>query len=116
MIIEKWGPENQTSQMNPEAFISTLRNISKTSTIRISNGQRVMPYWWDAEIQLKRRECNKLRRFWTRKNKTQNDPLPQEKVNYKKAKKELKILILNSKRAHWKHQAVNSEKALPNKE
>ncbi|KAK9688606.1 Endonuclease-reverse transcriptase [Popillia japonica] len=71
MITKKWGPENETTQMNPEAFISTLKKISKTSTIQVSNGQRVMPYWWDVRIQLKRCECNKLRRIWTGKNKTQ---------------------------------------------
>lgn len=94
----------RTHEVNPESFSSTLEKMSRRCTVCIPRFAGAFPYWFDDVIYKKRLECNRLRRRWTRKNRSQKNELSQtnEKIVYKQAKKELKKLILESKKRHWK--------------
>lgn len=96
-----WG---SAGEMSPDAFIDAVTHINNECTIKIPRRERTMPYWWNAEIEVKRRECLRLRRIWTRNTRSQreNASTATEGLLYKQARKELKHLIIKAKRYHWK--------------
>lgn len=95
---------DKNENVEPEKFITAVGKINKECTMSVPKGARQMPYWWDSDIENKRRECNGLRRKWTRDNRRlgEKSMSSDESLAYKRAKKELKHLILNAKRKQWK--------------
>ncbi|KAK9680980.1 hypothetical protein QE152_g38688 [Popillia japonica] len=71
---------------------------------RVAEEYRNIPYWWNGEIENKRKECNRLRRILTRANRNHGTASkePGLKIAYEHARAELKRMILNTKKNKWK--------------
>jgi len=57
--------------------------------------RRESTYWWNNEIDRKRKECNSIRRKWKRKRKRESEAMREEE--YRRVKKELRIMIRKAK-------------------
>lgn len=89
--------------ISPDDFIARIVNINRESTISVAEKYRSVPYWWNGEIEAKRKECHRLRRMLTRANKhLDNESVgPGAKLAYVRAKLGLKHMIMNAKRTKW---------------
>lgn len=102
---------NNTSKVTPKKFIEVVGKINRDCTRVTRRGDRPMPYWWNERIEDARKECHSLRRLWSRKHRrlVDTDPTPAEFTAYKLKRKELKKLILNAKKEHWKKLLLDLE-------
>lgn len=83
---------------------SIKKKCDKTLTKKIHPKQHHFPaYWWTPDIAEKRKTCIRYRRILTRLNKANNRENEKEntKRDYKKAKQELKTVILKQKKKCW---------------
>lgn len=62
--------------------------------------RRESTYWWNNEIDKKRKECNSIRRKWKRMRKRESEAMREEE--YRRVKKELRIMIRKAKESAWK--------------
>ncbi|KAK9728662.1 hypothetical protein QE152_g17091 [Popillia japonica] len=94
-----------------------IREAYRNSTIKGPVGIKTVPYWWNASINDKRKECMEARRRYTRiaKLNTREDEKLKANEKYKAKKKELAKLIRLSKKEHWnkleKYKAKKKELA-----
>nr|CAI5840390.1 unnamed protein product [Callosobruchus analis] len=80
------------------------QSIYKKSCMKGERTEEWLPFWWNKEIEHKKRECVSLRREKTRKNRANCSPtvIAELQEQYKKAKKELRLIII-SKKQLWKN-------------
>ncbi|KAK9730943.1 hypothetical protein QE152_g14106 [Popillia japonica] len=63
--------------ITPNTFTEKISDLNRKCTMVLPKGNRPMPYWWDADIEIKRKECHSLRRIWTRTKRSRGDvPIP----------------------------------------
>ncbi|KAK9729433.1 Endonuclease-reverse transcriptase [Popillia japonica] len=95
---------NKEETITPDQFIDKLFKLNKECTISVHEDHRSMPYWWNGEIECKRKECHRLRRRLIRENGRRNGAPARATMElaYKKVKQELKYMIIETKRNHWK--------------
>lgn len=90
----------------------TIENVMKAVTVsykasctgRNKTKNTFVPYWWSVDIETKRRECIAIRRSLTRRrarNILYDASILQLNEEYKRERKELKILINRAKKQHW---------------
>ncbi|KAK9686492.1 hypothetical protein QE152_g37155 [Popillia japonica] len=83
--------------------IEIIREAYLNSRSEGPRGERAVPYWWDSAISEKRKECNRIRRQYTRTGKNASEEERQNVLeNHKRCKKNLRKLIRDSKQRHWK--------------
>ncbi|KAK9731426.1 Endonuclease-reverse transcriptase [Popillia japonica] len=95
---------NIEETITPDQFIDKLFKLNKECILSVHEDHRSMPYWWNGEIECKRKECHRLRRRLIRENGRRNGAPARATVElaYKKVKQELKYMIIETKRNHWK--------------
>lgn len=105
-LTGRLGTVDKTRVVSIEECMKILKSTYTLSCINRGSTRNVkVPYWWNQEIEVKRRECISARRNLTRhnarhlQNNIQHQDLAQE---YKVKKRELKKLISRSKKRHWK--------------
>lgn len=86
-----------------------MRHACDAAMPRISPGQwkKKATYWWSDTIECKRKECIALHRKWMRyKSKYNNSNIYHEstlETNFKRAKKDLRLLIRKAKALAWQN-------------
>lgn len=87
--------------------IKIIRQAYNDSISRQGDGRRmVQPYWWNCQIKAQRETCTRHRRYMTRiarGTNVDNEEKLAARRTYKESKKELRKLIDESKRQHWKN-------------
>ncbi|KAG5899692.1 hypothetical protein JTB14_030089 [Gonioctena quinquepunctata] len=78
-----------------------MKDVYRRSTTTTRKAR--IPFWWNEEIQEKRKICLRLRRGITRTRKRMqaNEEVINQHADLKRSKKELQHLINASKRKHW---------------
>lgn len=117
---EKFKTEIRTRMQGLEG--ATVRSITlllaeatKASSSNTQTGNnRKAPYWWNQEIDEKRRECTKIKRKLTRLRICRSVPQNVREnlhIEHKRLRKELRGLIIRSKRDHWQQtcSALNED-------
>lgn len=94
--IAAWKLEDLNATENIESIV---KESYKASTTRIALTR--IPFWWNEDINSKRKECLKIRREATRLSKNTNREDNEKLKLYKAKKKELKSLIVKSKNKNW---------------
>ncbi|KAK9686499.1 Endonuclease-reverse transcriptase [Popillia japonica] len=104
-----------TSQTKPSAVegqrefadfsirLDRLSRINRECSISVAEEHRNAPYWWNGDVECRRRECHRLRREMTRKHRMQVSAIMQANAEqaYKNAKSDYKHTIINAKRSQW---------------
>lgn len=104
----QWGQGNGG---NLKVFLDNMQEVVRESTTRIQ-ATRIIPYWWNAGIEMARRKSTEARRTSIRRNRKYGveDPRAQEATEeHRHAKKELNKLINQSKRESWKQTCKELE-------
>ena len=93
-----------TDTTNPESIISKIKMAQELAcTAKSSGREREQPYWWNQEIEMLRYECNRKKRFLTRRRiHMQANLWDREKIDYDRLKREYRKAIKTSKNEHWK--------------
>lgn len=116
--MQKLSQEDQLfeegEQRTPENLVKNVKRLCEKCVGRLKGNarQRVPVYWWNNEISEKRHECNKIRRQGTRYRKgcrEENEETRGIREQHKKARKELRKLIKDSKREKWKNLCAELE-------
>lgn len=98
--------KTRASDLNPdraETFVEMTKRAQDHSQNNERPANREQPYWWNIEIEEKRKECTETRRTLTRLRKaTQINDLNEMQEKHKDQKKELKVLINKSKKTLWR--------------
>lgn len=83
----------------------TIHNMSEACNASMPKiGQslrRKAAYWWSNEIAELRRKCIQCRRILTRARGRNHGPAPNEEIEFKEARKALKLAIRRSKKEKW---------------
>ncbi|KAK9711065.1 Endonuclease-reverse transcriptase [Popillia japonica] len=89
---------------SPGEFVKIINKLNRVCAISVAEEYRNIPYWWNGEIENKRKECNRLRRILTRANRNHGTASKELglKIAYEHARAELKRMILNTKKNKWK--------------
>nr|CAI5836285.1 unnamed protein product [Callosobruchus analis] len=105
-LLKQKAQELQTNGLSSAQELGdALSSIYKKSCIRGGRSLEWLPYWWNEEIERKKRECVSLRREKTRKNRGDCSPtvIAELQEQYKKSRKELRLMIIRSKEQLWKN-------------
>nr|CAI5829680.1 unnamed protein product [Callosobruchus analis] len=106
-LLKQKAQELQTNGLSSAQELGdALSSIYKKSCIRGGRSLEWLPYWWNEEIERKKRECVSLRREKTRKNREDCSPtvIAELQEQYKKSRKELRLMIIRSKEQLWKNK------------
>ncbi|KAK9722864.1 hypothetical protein QE152_g19451 [Popillia japonica] len=104
-----WNLEIEPNTVSLEGFEKIVKGAYRGACFSKEVKSRLQPYWWNEDIDKKRRECTASRRLVTRQKHKQGDTSEIIDV-YRKHKKELQKLIRDSKRAHWNGLCEELEK------
>ncbi|KAK9752939.1 hypothetical protein QE152_g3737 [Popillia japonica] len=62
-----WGNMSDEDKRSHKLCIEIIREAYLNSRSEGPRGERAVPYWWDSAISEKRKECNRIRRQYTEK-------------------------------------------------
>lgn len=103
-ILLDWKLKCAKDLENVEEVITVIQELCLASQINKNyGGRRRVPYWWTNEITVSRRKCIEKRRCLTRARKRHigMEELEQIKGDYNSCRRELRMLIQQSKRREW---------------
>lgn len=87
----------------PNQILDTITRVCNASMpLRKYTQHRRPVYWWTQDIAELRKKCLALRRKITRNNRRQSADITMDVVDYAEKRKELRLVINESKRNCWK--------------